>query len=369
MKNSSNQGLNKGGLTKRVMDNWEINKEGFYDQRDTRDRILFLLKYAILAPSTHNTQPWLFSVTDKSCKIYVNQSVYLKEADRKGRYLFISLGCFLENLVIAAKYFDIYKDLNYNEDLRRRHRFGPGKEDVFVAEVFFKEVSKPKVDPSFQELFGAITERFNARGPFQDKKLPKSLLASLEDDVKDFPSLDISLISSKKKIAEIAGFTAKGMIMAHSSKAFRRELSRWVRNLFSTKKDGMSWKSMRVPAPVSFCISYLIRFLNMGPILSKLNYKSVSTAKLLCVFNAEENALDWLETGRVAERAMLRVCASDLNTSIYVAAIDFDDLRGKLKEVVGTEVQPQFLLCIGYMDFKNTRTERYDINLKEISHE
>ena len=62
-----------------------------------------IIHYATLAPSGHNTQPWKFSIKDNSILIYPDYSRRLSVVDPDDHALFISLGCALENLVIAAE--------------------------------------------------------------------------------------------------------------------------------------------------------------------------------------------------------------------------------------------------------------------------
>ncbi|MEK7118016.1 MAG: hypothetical protein AAB869_00205 [Patescibacteria group bacterium] len=70
-----------------------------------QEQIEALLSFAVRAPSTHNTQPWLFRVTGNICELYADYSRKLPEGDKDGRCLFISLGACLEHLESAARYF------------------------------------------------------------------------------------------------------------------------------------------------------------------------------------------------------------------------------------------------------------------------
>ncbi len=336
-----------------------VNKKSF-KLLPGKEKIKTLLEYATLAPSTHNTQPWIFSVAENSCKIYVNPSLYLREADRKGRYIAISLGCLIENLVIAAKHYGYYQDIEYNIALKNIKQYKKG-DKFLIAEVFLENNGAKEEN---NELFDAIPKRFNARGPFEEKALPKPLKDQLCGIKKEIPEVDMTMVADKEKILEIARLTAKGMMAAHKNVNFRRELSGWVRNAFSRKRDGMSWKSMRIPAPFAGFISYMIRFFNMGPVLGKLNFKSVASAQAVCVFGSGENMFSWLQVGRAAEKVMLSTYAKGFNTSVYVAAIDIDSLRKNLKSIIDSESEPQFLLCLGYMDQKHPKTARKDI--KEV---
>lgn len=64
-----------------------------------------IASYASKAPSGHNTQPWKFHITDSTITVLPNSEVALPVVDGNNRELFISLGCAVENLCIAASYF------------------------------------------------------------------------------------------------------------------------------------------------------------------------------------------------------------------------------------------------------------------------
>ena len=61
------------------------------------------LSYAILAPSAHNRQPWLIGLAgDDTVILWRDRSRDLPHTDPFHRQLVISLGCFLEQMKIAA---------------------------------------------------------------------------------------------------------------------------------------------------------------------------------------------------------------------------------------------------------------------------
>ena len=45
-----------------LSDPWKISEGDFPRSGDAEEKLRFLLNYAVLAPSGHNTQPWLFKV-------------------------------------------------------------------------------------------------------------------------------------------------------------------------------------------------------------------------------------------------------------------------------------------------------------------
>jgi len=60
------------------------------------------VRAGILAASPHNTQPWLFRVSNSSIELYADTKRNTGALDPYLREQHISLGCALENLMLAA---------------------------------------------------------------------------------------------------------------------------------------------------------------------------------------------------------------------------------------------------------------------------
>ena len=60
---------------------WNININDFPSDGTEREKLIFLLNFAILAPSGHNSQPWNFSVSGNSISIFVDEKRSLSESD------------------------------------------------------------------------------------------------------------------------------------------------------------------------------------------------------------------------------------------------------------------------------------------------
>ncbi len=67
------------------------------------DPRLNALSFALLAPNPHNLQPWQVALEDEnSLKIYHDTTRALPETDPDNRQITIGLGCFIEQMVLAA---------------------------------------------------------------------------------------------------------------------------------------------------------------------------------------------------------------------------------------------------------------------------
>lgn len=99
-----------GGLTWRAVDQgvFSTNRGPAYDawkvwSNQAGGVPLNLVRAAVLAPSAHNTQPWLFRLTPNRIDLYAVTARNIGTIDSLRREMYISLGCALENLLVAAE--------------------------------------------------------------------------------------------------------------------------------------------------------------------------------------------------------------------------------------------------------------------------
>jgi len=332
-----------------------INESDFYLQNTLPEKIKFLLKYAVLAPSTHNSQPWFFKIENNICMVYFDPSLRMPQADPKNRDLFISMGCFLENLRIAAEYFGAFDALAY--------RCNQGSN--LVAEVSFKNtISQAGPGDNLKKLFHAIPHRFNARGQFKKENIDTLYMEKLTP-LNNFEGINVHFISEHEKIEKLAQLTAEGIKIAHGNPAFRKEISQWMRSNFSKQKDGLPGYALRIPALISLILPALVRLINLGGPLAKLNHKSITSAPLICVITANENLpLTWVKVGMLSERLMLAFNVATIKTSIFIAAIEMGNLHTKVQKILETDAIPHFLFCAGYMDTLQKLSPRHQAENK-----
>ncbi|WP_420410744.1 Acg family FMN-binding oxidoreductase [Roseibium sp.] len=142
---------------------WE--KAGTYD-----DPRLFALSYALLAPNPHNRQPWLIELTgDDAFRLHRDETRELPHTDPHLRQIFVGLGCFLEQMAIAAT----IKGFKAQIDLFPEGLDGP------IADV--RLVEGAKVD----RLADHIMDRRSCKEPFQEKPVP----TALQDELRQYGSV------------------------------------------------------------------------------------------------------------------------------------------------------------------------------------
>ncbi len=122
---------------------------------------------AILAANPHNTQPWLFQVSNSSIDLYVDSKRQIGATDPFLREMHIGLGCALENLLLAADEKGFDRQLTLMPD---RENF------THVARI---ELSSGK--PLDSKLYEAIPVRHTNRGIYDNNRsLSQETLQALE---------------------------------------------------------------------------------------------------------------------------------------------------------------------------------------------
>ncbi len=85
-----------------------------------RSTLRSLLKYAVLAPSGHNTQPWLFRPTEKDdLYLIADRTRALPVVDPHDRELIISCGAALDHLDATQSQTAVEQGLSYDERINK----------------------------------------------------------------------------------------------------------------------------------------------------------------------------------------------------------------------------------------------------------
>jgi nitroreductase len=153
----------------RLLTPWQIESGEFPTASTTAQKLKFLINYAILAPSGHNTQPWQFKIINEGIELFADKNRALPVVAPNDRELIISCGAALFNLRLAIRYFggrdlvETFPDSN-NSNLLARIRLG----------------DKYEITSEENLLFKAISLRHTNRFPFTSQKIPDTLLAQLQ---------------------------------------------------------------------------------------------------------------------------------------------------------------------------------------------
>jgi hypothetical protein len=147
-----------------------IDDSEFYELESRHDQMEFLLRYAVLAPSGHNTQPWTFAIVPDGIEVFADYTRRLPQADPADRELLMSVGAAIFNLRVAAAHFGYESSVLY----QRTDCDTPA-----AALVTLRETCGP--DQALRRLFPAIVRRRTNRHLFDGRPIDTDALASLCD--------------------------------------------------------------------------------------------------------------------------------------------------------------------------------------------
>lgn len=129
--------------------------------RDTNnDGPLGLVRAAILAANPHNTQPWVFRVSEEFIELHAELTRHLGSFDPYLREMHLGLGCTLENMMLAAHAagYEPTLELVGGELRPIAEQFG----SALVARITLGQGEAAR-----NELFEAIPHRHTNRGPYE----------------------------------------------------------------------------------------------------------------------------------------------------------------------------------------------------------
>ncbi|HLM59508.1 MAG TPA: nitroreductase family protein, partial [Pyrinomonadaceae bacterium] len=261
---------------------WEISERDFPLNGTQIEKLKFLIQYALLAPSSHNTQPWLFKIQNENAiEIYSDQTRWLKIADRDQREMHISIGCTLENLLVAARHFGFETKANY---------FPQSENKNLIAVILLRQSEQPIKD----ELFPFLTSRSTFHGTFLDKPINADLQREIENCCTE-NGIHLYLTNNEKIREKVHDLIVRSDALHFADPAFREELSYWIgQGVF-----GNSWLMAQIG-------SLAVAYLDLGKSTAKSDRKVLQSAPVLGLITSKENdRISHVKTGQVFERIYL----------------------------------------------------------------
>ncbi len=297
-----------------------------------------IIHYATLAPSGHNTQPWQFAIKENSILIFPDYSRRLPVVDPDDHALFISLGCALENLLIAANH------MGFSTRVECFLRDGE-------AEHIRVTLNEEKVE-SDPELFNAIQNRQSTRSQYDGREIPAEDLEKLRQASRQ-DKVSFILFTEDKDIEPIIEFVKEGNRLQFRNKSFVSELISWIR--FSKKHalatcDGLNSASMGLPFIPRWLGKFILNTFATPDGEAKKCEKLIHGSSGLALFIAQTNDKEaWINVGRSFERVVLTATALNIKHAHVNMPCEEVEVRKKLQYYLRLKnEQPLLLSRIGY---------------------
>lgn len=178
-----------------------------------------VLEAVRLAPSAHNTQPWLVTVHDnETFQIGWDLDRWLALSDPAGEQLAYSLGCAIEAAHAVAPV---------------EYRPAPQIEILHEGGVVGEICVKGSRD---EGAFRLLASRQTHRGRLTTRGVPTPALAEIEREARRF-GLEVMVLQNRRRIRQVAELTRRGAAAILRDDGYVHELLEWTRLSRAEEQD------------------------------------------------------------------------------------------------------------------------------------
>lgn len=320
-------GMVLGGVLmqpKASIDVWSIKESDFPYNGAAEDKLTFLLNYAILAPSSHNTQPWKFNVSGDEIRLFADKTKWLEISDADQREFYISQGTSLENLIIAAKYFGYDCNVTY-----------PSANASLVAVVKLTPGSTPTNDSS---LFDAITAGHSSQNSYDAKVIPASALQALQNTSAG-NDINLILTSNQESKNEFRDLLVSADQKLFNDPNYKSELGYWL------------GRGTMGPTGILAVLAQLqVLFLDVSADRVKKDSELMNSSPVLGFINSKGNdRISQIRAGQLLEGVRLKAAVMGIGLQPMSQVLEVPQTKSNLSEVLPPDSGiPQYVFVLGY---------------------
>jgi nitroreductase len=320
-----------------LLNPWDVREADFPATGSPAEQLRFFLQYAVLAPSGHNTQPWLFKIDGDAVELYADRSRALPVVDPDDRELTISCGAALLHLRVALQHFGYTGIVNpfpdpEDPDLLARVHLGKSRE----------------ASAGEHELFGAITMRRTNRQAFEQREVPAPVLVALQA-MAHAEGTWFYVLQGEYDRSAVANLVALADRMQWADTHFRRELAAWTRSNRSQRRDGIPGYALSLGDLASYVGPVLARTFDVGNGQAAKDRQLAAGSPVLAVLLTDvDTAYDWFIAGQAVERILLYARSQGIWASFLNQPIEVPQIRLMLYNIIERVGFPQLLLRMGY---------------------
>jgi nitroreductase len=300
----------------------------------TAEQLAYAVRYAILAPSSHNSQPWLFVVYDDHLALVADRSRALRIVDPSQRELAISCGAALYHLRLALRHFGV----------AARVEWAPATMPDLLASVWLSGRYTPSDDD--ERLFAAMPRRHTNRSPFAREEIDEPTRLQLVAAARAEDAwLDIATGVAKESLATLIAEADRRQL---GGRPFREELASWLRPYAIDAGDGMPGDARARSDLLASIEPLIVRTFDIGKGVAARDHELAVGSPLLAVLGTDgDDERDWLRAGQALARVLLQATAMGLAASFLNQPIELGDSRSRVCAILEKCGYPQLVLRLG----------------------
>ena len=295
----------------------------------------FLVSKAVKAPSGHNTQPWKFRQNESAVEVYPDFDRRLPVVDPDDRELFVSLGCAVENLCLAAQ--------------TKGYKSAVSVGDTGVVTVSLME----KVDVKPNPLFNQIDARQTNRSVYTGEEIALDVLKKLQS-IRSEKGISVHYYARQtKQFNDIEQYVLQGNTNQMQNEAFKAELKSWMR--FNKKHqdqtlDGLSYAVFGAPNVPRWMAEPIMAMAINAKTQNKADREKIASASHLVLFMTRENSRrEWVNLGRTLQRFLLTATELGIAHAYLNQPNEQPEIAAEMAKTLDLDGEyPTVLLRVGY---------------------
>lgn len=292
-----------------------------------------LVRYATLAASSHNTQCWKFLISndnnnDDRITIMPDLTRACPTVDPDNHHLFVSLGCAVENMVVAG----MAHGLEAKVDSRNPEKG--------ITVQFTR--CPPKWTPQYE----AIPQRRVSRAEYNGEKLSQQELDQLKkatDDAAISSSSGVKLIflTDHSSLQTVKEHIMRANTIQMNDPNFRKELKAWIR--FSEREcldhgDGLMGPPSGHPfAPRWIGSKYFDWTTRAHPENVKIEKQIDSSAGIAIFWSEKDDVAHWVDAGRLYQRFALTATCLGIRNAFLNQPVEVPETRAEFARAFGLQ--------------------------------
>jgi len=292
-----------------------------------------LIRYATLAANSHNTQPWRFVAGANAIDILPDLARATPAVDPDNHHLFVSLGCAMENLVVAATASGRPGTVTVSEDGSLRYTYA-------------------RAAARADALFPAITQRQSTRAIYDARPVAPKDIDALHRAA-SAAGVHAFILTDRAQMARVRDLVVAGNDAQMADPAFMAELKAWLR--FSPRSamasgDGLYAAASGNPAmPEALGRRAFDQFFTPAAENGKYARQIDSSAGIAVWIAERQGPAHWVAVGRALQRFALTATSLGLKHAHINQPVEVPSLRPQLSSLLGMpNLRPDIVVRFGY---------------------
>ncbi|MBL8378020.1 MAG: nitroreductase family protein [Burkholderiales bacterium] len=293
------------------------------------------VRFATLAANGHNTQPWRFRIAPNVIRIVPDMARRTPVVDEDDHHLYVSLGCALENMSLAAAALGMPGEAHFEAS-------GEGA-------IVYEHVAGA---PRRTDLCNAIPHRQSARNEYDGRAVSAVDLTRLASAAA-IPGVDIVVFSERAQIDRVRELVVAGNSAQMSDRAFVGELKTWMR--FNPRAalahgDGLFSAASGNPTLPTWLGAPLFDLVfTAGAENDKYARQLASSSGVIVFSGRNADRRHWVDVGRSCQRFALQATVLGMKAAFINQPVEVPALRKELAALAGMPGRrPDLVMRFGY---------------------